>query len=235
MVLPFNPETVELIFSPLWFQGIDNFFDIFSVVTTLLIAFYSFQVYRFTKKNNYRWFSFSLFLISSGFISKILTNLIIYYPNLMYSSIGSFVLMNKIIHASNILFIMGHLAHRFFILSGFFGIYWIVSKSKERNKIPFFIFLLFLTTILSAYAYPAYSMTLVILLAHIVYYYTLNYKKNKNSKTLMILSSFALLLLSQILFIFLFLDITIYVASEIAQLAGYLILLYSYYVLVKSK
>jgi hypothetical protein len=234
MVSPFNPESVVLILSPHWFFGIDTFFDVFSVLTTLLISFYSYRMYKFSRKINYKWFSVSLLLISLGFISKILTSILMQFPPLLSITFGSFVVIYRIATQSNILFILGQLSYRFLVLVGFFGVYWLISKSKEKNKIPLILFLLFATTILSGYAYPAFSMAMVILLSHIVYYYSVNYKKNKNIKTALILCSFALLLLSQILFIFLFLDIRVYVASEIVQLAGYLLLLYSYYLLVKK-
>lgn len=235
MVSVFNPETVELIFSPYWFYGIDTFFDIFCLLTTLLISFYSYRVYKFSKKINYKWFSLSLLLISLGFVSKIFTNLTIYFPVLMNVTFGSFTITYSIMRHSDILSILGHLAHRFLMLTGFFGIYWLISKSKEKNKIPLILFLLFATTILSAYAYPAFSMTMIILLSHIVYYYTINYKKNRNRKTALILWGFILLLLSQILFIFLFLDLSVYVASEIVQSIGYILLLCSYYLIVKGR
>lgn len=234
MVSPFSPETVEIILSPYWFYGIDNFFDIFAVLTTLFISFYSYQLYKFSKKSNYKWFSISLLLISLAFVAKILTNVIIYYPSVAVTTLGCFSVMYRVMKQSNILFILGLLAHRFLMLVGFFGVYWLVSKSREKNKIPLTLFLLFAATILSAYVYPAFSMAMVIMLSHIVYYYGITYRKNRNRKTALILCSFALLLLSQIVFIFLFLDSSMYVASEILQSAGYLLLLYSYYLIVKK-
>jgi len=234
MVSPFSPETVEIILSPYWFYGIDNFFDIFAVLTTLFISFYSYQIYRFSRKSNYKWFSVSLLLISLAFVAKILTNVIIYFPSLATKTLGCSTVFYTIMKQSNILFILGLLAHRFLMLVGFFGVYWLISKSREKNKIPFMLFLLFATTLLSAYTYPAFSMAMVIMLSHIVYYYGITYRKNRNRKTALILCSFALLLLSQILFIFLFLNLSMYVASEILQSAGYLLLLYSYYLIVKK-
>lgn len=233
MVLPFNPETVELVFSPRWFYGIDSIFEGLSALTALLIAFYSYRVYKFTKKSNYKWFSVSLLLISLAFFAKIFTDIAMYFPTISSITLGTFFLTCTIMKQSNILYILGHLAYRFLLLAGFFGVYWLISKSRERNKIPLLLFFIFATTLLSAYAYPAFSMAMVVLSGHIVYYYSLNYKKHKNIKTALILSSFILIFLSQILFIFLFLNLGVYVASEVLQLAGYLLLLYSYYLLVK--
>lgn len=235
MVLPFNPDTVELVFSPNWFYGIDIFFEVFSVIAALLVSYYSYKVYKFTRKRNYKWFSVSLLLIALGFLSKMFTNMVVYYPRFMEVTLGSFVITYTIMRQSDILFILGHLAHRYLMLVGFFGVYWLVSKSKEKNKIPLILFLLLATTVMSAYSYPVFSMTMVIMLSHIVYYYGVNYRKNRNSKTLLVLCSFSLLLLSQIVFIFLFLDLGVYVVSEVMQLAGYLALLYNYYLIVKSK
>ena len=131
MVSPFSPETVEIILSPYWFYGIDNFFDIFAVLTTLFISFYSYQIYRFSRKSNYKWFSVSLLLISLAFVAKILTNVIIYFPSLATKTLGCSTVFYTIMKQSNILFILGLLAHRFLMLVGFFGVYWLISKSRE--------------------------------------------------------------------------------------------------------
>lgn len=235
MVLPFNPETVEFTCTPQSFLGMDALFSILSALTALLISFYSYEVYRLNKKTNYKWFSLSLLLISLSFIAQIATSYLLYNPQAIQMFFINFGVLYNIATGSNIIHILGLLASRFLMLGGFFGIYWLISKSKEKNKLPFIGFLLFTTTVLSAYSYIVFHITMILLLSHVVYYYNINYNSSRNSKTLMILLSFILLFVSQIVFILLFLDTSMYAAASVIQLGGYMLLLYSYYLIVKGK
>ncbi len=233
MVAPINPEIVEIVFSPRWFFGIDNLLDLFSVITTLLISFYSFRLYKFSRKRSYLSFSISFFIITLAFLAKIVTNAILYSPAITQWIHDCCAITRSIMGQSNILFILGQLAFRFLFLLGFFSVYWVLSKSKERNKFPFIIYLLAAVTLGSAYSYMLFGLTGIVILTYIVHYYQLTYRKNRKTATLLTLSSFVLILLSQLVFIFLFVDLRLYVVSEIIQLAGYLLLLYNLFLLIK--
>lgn len=233
MVAPLNPELVELIFSPKWFFGIDNILDMFSLIVTLLISLYSFRFYKFSSKKNYKYFSISFFVITLAFLAKIVTNAILYSPTITYWVHNLNIITQRIMNQSNILFILGHLSFRFLFLLGLFSVYWVLSKSKERNKFPLIVYLLAAATLGSAYSYVLFALTSIIILLYIVHYYQLTYKKKRTNLTLFTLSSFVLILLSQFIFIFIFLDLRMYVLSEIVQLAGYLLLFCNIYKLMR--
>ncbi len=235
MVAPLNPELVELIFSPRWFFGIDNLLDLFSVITTLLISLYSYRLYRFSGKRSHISFSISFLIIALAFLSKIVTNALLYSPTITQWIHDCCIIIWRIMSHSNILFILGQLGFRFLFLSGFFSVYWVLSKSKDRNKFPLILYLLATTTLGSAYSYILFGLTAIIILTYIVHYYQLNYRKKRTTPTRLILSGFVLILLSQLVFVFLFLDLRLYVVSEIIQLAGYLLLLFNLYILMKNK
>ncbi len=233
MVAPLNPELVELIFSPRWFFGVDNLLDLFSLVVTLLISIYSFRFYKFSGKRNYKYFGISFLLITMAFLAKIVTNAILYSPTITYWVHNLSIITQRIMSQSNILFILGHLAFRFLFLLGLFSVYWVLSKSRERNKFPLIIYLLAAATLGSAYSYVLFALTSIVILLYIVHYYQLAYRKKKTGPALLTLLGFVLILLSQLIFIFIFLDLKMYVLSEIVQLAGYLLLFYNVYRLMR--
>ena len=65
---------LKFYFSPEWFHGIDSIFEIVSIIVALLIALYAYKIYKFSKVNKYKFFSWAFLLIAIAYIFKILTN-----------------------------------------------------------------------------------------------------------------------------------------------------------------
>jgi len=129
--------------------------------------------------------------------------------------------------------------HRSLMLLGLFGIFYIVSKSRERNKILLFIYFSIINALYVLFdpfgynSYRIFYLTTAFLSAFILRYYYAYYKKNKNKKTLLVIESFFFILVGQLAFIFTFSNLGLngYVLGEIIQFFGFLLLLYNYYLL----
>ncbi|MEA3430735.1 MAG: hypothetical protein U9R08_05660, partial [Nanoarchaeota archaeon] len=76
---------LELVYSPQWFYGIDILFESINVIAALLIAFFSYKIYKYTKDRHCLYFGLSFLAICIAFISKILTNFQIYFNVLRQS------------------------------------------------------------------------------------------------------------------------------------------------------
>ena len=225
---------VTLIFSPPWFYGIDALFEFFAVLATALLSFYSYKLYSFNKRTSYKYFSFSFLLISLSFIFKIITNMIIYFPVLKQHTIGFFTITYRIVTETNVVAILGLFIYHLLMLLGLFGIYWIIGKSREKNKFLLLLYFVVLSAFFSTSSYLIFHITAAVFLVYISYLYYTTYYEKKKTTTYLVFLSFFLLFLSQIIFIFIFLDLRIYVFGEIIQLAGYLLLLYEYYLLARK-
>lgn len=228
-------------FGPSWFYGIDIIFEFFSIIACLLIAFYALRLYKFSDNSKHKYFGFSFLAIALSFFVKILTNLVGYFPVIKVETVklvsvmyNSFTITYTPLKAA--LFI-----HRSLMLLGLFGIFYIVSKSRERNKILLFIYFSIITSLYVLFdqfgynSYRIFYLTTAFLSAFILRYYYVYYKKNKSKKTLLVVESFLFILIGQIAFIFTFstLGINGYVLGEIIQFFGFLLLLYNYYLLQK--
>jgi len=229
---------VSVIFTPRWFYGIDGIFEAVAVIAALLIAFYSYKLYKFTKEGRHLYFSLSFLGISMAFIAKILTNLTL-ISSTVHRQIGAFSYIYHGITLNNLLYVGGFFAYRLLFLLGLLGIYFVIHDFRAKKLVGFSAYLIIvLTTIttFSTWAYPVFYFTAAVLLFSIAqfYYDVFNgkrgHKKNKNAETL--LNTFLVIMSAQLAFILVLLHLYFYVIAEALQLVGFLMLLYLYYKLV---
>ena len=236
---------VNVLFSPRWFWGIDAIFEFIAILATALLAFYSFRLYRVTRKASHKYFSLSFLMLALAFFAKVVTNLLLYFPELRKSTIEAFLLRYYLLGNTNMVYAAGNLVYRFLMLAGLLGIFWIIGKSREKNKmilLVYFISAISFTSIFAAVTsyftlelYPIFHITAALFLAYISYFYYRNFIRKRKKTALRIFLSFLFLFLSQLVFIFVLADMRTYVAAEILQLAGYFLLLYEYYTLTRRK
>src|SRR3989338_6057417 len=69
----------RLFFTPGWFNGYDLLFSSIGLVVALLIAAYSWRLYRFNNENRFMYFSLAFLLVSLSFAFKIFTSGVLYY------------------------------------------------------------------------------------------------------------------------------------------------------------
>lgn len=229
---------VNVLFSPRWFWGIDAIFESIAIIAALLLAFYARRLYQFTKKSTHKYFSLSFLMIAIAFFAKVITNLLLYFPELRRSTVDYFLLKYYILGNTNLVYAAGNLAYRFLMLCGLLGIFWILGKSREKNKMIilfYFISAISFTSIFAAVTsyfilelYPLFHITAALFLAYISYFYYRIYLRKKKSASFRVFMSFALICLSQMVFIFALVDLSAYVIAELFQLAGFFLLLYEY-------
>jgi len=120
-------------------------------------------------------------------------------------------------------------------------IYFISQKGRERLKkfdettqIFLFIYFIGLISVVSNLKYTVFYLTAVVILSLIVLNYYKNYLNKGTSASLLVMVSFLLILASQVLFVFVFLNTNFYVGGEMLQLLGFLLLLYTYVKIVRK-
>lgn len=230
---------ITLVFSPAWFYGIDIIFEILGVIVTMLIAFYSIKLYRFSGRENRSYLHLGLaFLAFAGsFLAKIATNFVLYYQRTVKSAMGDVIVKYNLLEKSNLFFQAGYDVHRFLMLLGLLGVYWLISKSQEREHLPLFSYLIFIVALFSFQTYLVFHLTAVVLLVYITkHYYNLCFCPQNRQKHMLHANlnfiAFFLILLSQISFMFVFANTAIYVVAESLQLAGFIIFLINLILLV---
>lgn len=213
---------IQIAFNPTWFYGKDILIDIFSLLVLSIIAVYSIKYYKLNHKNkNYFWFSVSFFSLALSFFFKILTNFTIYYNVIKTQKFGPINLIYKTIETSNIFFSVGFLLYVFLTLLGFFILFETYQKNRSWQQALLTTFFIASVTYFTEYKYFVFHLAALAILSLI----TLNYFQKIKNNSMLLPSSFLIILFSQLLFIFTNLNQSFYVLAEIIQLIGYILLL----------
>lgn len=218
---------LELVYSPQWFYGIDILFEFINVIAALLIAFFSYKIYKFTKDKYCLYFGLSFVAICLSFMSKILTNFQLYFKILRRSKVIDQALVTLTTHKTFNFFMTGYFFHRVFMLLALAGILFIICKYDKKLLVLFAYFIAIIAAF-STSEYFIFHVTTSILLGYIFYNYYLNYKYNPTKNTFLVAFAFLLILISQIIFINIIIGVENYVIAQIIQVVGYLTLLYAY-------
>jgi hypothetical protein len=222
-----------------WFCGQDIWIDLFSAATVLLVAFFSFQYYKLDRKKKDLCLAAAFSIIALAFLFNILTNFAVYTHVLETEKIGTVTVVEHTYMLSPLLSTIGYVAFRFLMLVGIYALFSVKSGNSKAAHI-LMVFLMFLAVFFSRESYYIFHATALLLLLFIVQQYHSAYKERKNKNTLCLCSSFAVIGVSQVVFIFVQLNPVLYAAASILQLIGYFLLLITlarilYYAKKKNK
>ncbi|MFH1073191.1 MAG: hypothetical protein V1743_07225 [Nanoarchaeota archaeon] len=211
----------HLIVSPYWFYGVDSLFEIIGMIVSLLIAYFSYKIYKYSSSKTYRIMSLAFFFIAISYFIKIITNTFIYFKILSFEH---FVVMNQLVEL-NMIYTVGFVLLRVAFLM---GLILLLSLALKINDIKI-IFLLFFFSVITAafsdYKYYIFHLTAAILLVFIARYFYKNYCEKRTGTSHCIFNSFAILAVANFIFMFVLLNNIFYVVGEVVQLVGYLVLL----------
>lgn len=225
---------IRFVFSPDWFLGIDSLFELVTVLVAFLIGVYSYKVYKFTKENSYKFFSYAFFLISFSYIIKILMSVSVYYPVTKIVKVGVFTFVTHTFKRLDLLYIIGFFTIRFLLLLGLIGLFMVLQKEEDRKHAFLLVYLAFISALLSNYLTNIFHVTASLILMLIFVYYYNNYLKYKSRNSFFVASSFFLIFISQIVFILMSVHPLFYVIGESVQLLGYALLLFALVLVLKK-
>ncbi len=231
----------RLFFTPGWFNGYDLLFNSISLVVALLIAAYSWRIYKFHKENRFMYFSLAFLLVSVSFAFKILTSGVLYYypvretvaqvlgpavgPRLKYSALyyraGFFFQMASMLLAWLLIFLVSQKSRAR------------LTKFYEVSQIGLLAYLLLLVSVISNFNYKVFYLTSSVLLSLIVLNYYKNYLTTRKSSALKVMTAFLFILSGNLILVFVFLQNSSYVVGELLTLVGFLLLLQTYRQVVK--
>ena len=224
---------IRLIYSPVWFYGKDIIIDVISIIVLCLISFFSFKCYKMQKNKNHVYLSVSFLSLALAFLFKILMNFTIYYHVVETSTVGMLTFTYNTMKPTDLFFFFGFLLYRVLTLFGLYMLYSLYQKQSTPNFI-LVSFLFLMLTYYSQAAYYIFSLTCFVLLALITASLVAGYKKNRFKMTKMLAVSFAVIGISQVFFVLVYLKVQYYVLGEAMQLLGYLLLLLSFVMVLRD-
>ncbi len=204
-----------VLFGPRWFLGGDILFELVFALITLGISAYSFKLAKIARNKSYFIFSAGFLLLSAGYGVRTLFNFLIYYDLIPRTALTTDWIHFAGFYMSSILLLGGLVL----LLSTVF---------RVRDIRPTII--LYFTSII-AFLFSNNRPVLLFLLSFlflsmIIYHHAKNFWHNGNGTAFMVLSAFVLVLIGQLNFLFRF-NPLFYVFGHIAELLGYIILLFA--------
>jgi hypothetical protein len=209
-------------------QYMNVIFEIIMAFVLCLISLQSYSIFKLSKENKYKWFSYSFFAIALAFAGRILMNIVIHTQNIRKIVAGAVIVTFNNTGASSILWNYGLFTYRIFMLVGLLGIFLIITNSKEKKNWLLLFYLAISTALASMHIKFMFSLTCAIILGLISLQFYQNYKIRPKKSSFGVALSFYIIFLSHAIFIFEQFDHSLFVVGEVVQLAGYILLLAVY-------
>ncbi len=210
---------------PKWFFGFDSAIYLFVAIVGFLITYYSYKTYSITNKKQHLFLYWGFKIISVGFLLLAITRIYSYgivLPTctdvcVLTTSGSAFTITD---FGYWIYFAASLLAYLMFIL----------TSMAEKVKLP-------ITFILPVWylAFPYFHITSIFLLAFIVFNSILNFLKNKNFSTLLVLLAFLFIGIFHMSLIVIPINQTVYVLAHLFLLLGFLSFLFMLVKVLKVK
>jgi hypothetical protein len=205
------------------FYGIDSIIEIMTFLVSFIVAYYSNKVYKIMKDPKYRLFSFGFLMIAISFLFKIIVNLTILHRIQIQET--NFIITLAHLRNIDLISFFSNVLYKMFSLIGFLFLFFVETRTKSKEKMFLFLYLGILTIFLSIYFDFIFHLTLVIILFILITHFYENYNEFKSSNTFTVLAGFAIILISQIFFIFEATHPLSYLIGELLMLVGFCFLL----------
>jgi hypothetical protein len=216
-----------VIYSPVWFFGYDSIAELISMFITFFIGLYSHRVYKLSGQRKFKFLYLSFMLFGIAFLAKSVTNWIIYKEWVTQQ-----LYIGKVVQLYA-LYNFGFLLHVLLMLSGYLLLLFLLWDVHDRRVISLAFVFIACTALLTQRVFALFHVMSFILLGYLAWEFWKNARKTRRPTAYTVFAAFLILMVSQLVFIFIDQARTLYVAGEIVQLAGYLVLLGTLLVLFK--
>jgi hypothetical protein len=212
--------TVHL--GPSWFFGADACLEALAAFIALCVAFASWRVYRMSRQKSCGVFTVSMVLLTFSFLSRAVTDVLI--ENIFFELPSNLV---------GYVFYVGYVIHILLSLLAYLILVCVTNKICDRKTVALLLLILVPSLMLSSSYYVSFYGLSTILLGFITFSYFQNYSAVKKAckcpmnNAFFVFLAFLFLTLAQIMFLFEMFFKPLYVAAQITQAFGYLVLLFA--------
>lgn len=205
---------------------LDEFFGLIALIVTLLISFYSYKIYSFSKRDQYLLFAASFFLISVGFFLKLIFDIALETESLTKSI---FLGTMQIAGVEKLLM----LGYMFFVLAGY--VLLLIVALRVRKEVSLYIFLIAIVSLfVSQNYYITFHSIMVIVLGALFVHFYRNFAKSRLLNAGLVWYAFTMIMFAQVMTFFIFYSNKFYLLANLFNICGFLLLL-SNFVLVLKK
>ena len=219
---------VHLPIVPEWFFGYDIFLELAFAIITLVVSFYAFKIYKLSGQRQSKLFGTAFLFISISYFIQSFLNFF------RISVLDENICEALKIVSVNFLNTTGIYTHIIFFGIGLITLTYMTLRIKNAKTYSLLAILFLLSILFSSNTLFLFYLLSSILLIYIVTHYLINYLKNKQTKTLLVLVAFAFLLFGSIHFIFSVNHGLYYVIGHFLELIAYLLILINLILVVKK-
>ena len=217
---------VKIVLTPDWFLGGDVLIEFFSFIVLFIFSILAIKNYNLNKKNrSFLYLGWGFGLIALAQLAAVITKLVLYYDIGPSQAIGNAIITSQIFNSVDIFYYAGFFFQRFLTLCGLYIIYRLPRKKKSVGDYFLVLYFILLSSILSKEFYYLFYLTSLILIVLITSNFYDVYKKNRFVNTKILIVAFAMLALSQLIFILSNID-ALFALASIVELISYIGLLF---------
>ena len=200
------------------FYSMDLAFGLVSASVALFIAGYALKGYLLTRNRAGLFFSSAFMLMAAGLFSRVLFDYLVKFE-LTYNP--RFIVLQGMTSLQALALFLSI----FLVTSGYTFLIALFFKIQSKRVITLLIAMVALLTISTSNAYLTAHIIPAVLLFFILTHSAENFIKKRNRNALLVLSSFATLLASEIFFLFILKSISFYFIGSTLRVLAYLLLL----------
>ena len=214
--------------SPAWFYGYDAAFQLLFAVITLIIAAFSFKVYKASEQRPARLLGFAFLFISLAFlVQALLSALLVSGAQERACDLIGLTLVGLCES-------VGILLHIALMLTGLALLVLLAVKPAGKRTLLLLLGVTLIALAVSGDALLTYYLLSSFFLAFISWHFIENYLSNKQTKTLLVALAFLFLFFGSFHFLLAVNHEIFYVLGHFLELAAYLLILANLYVVRKS-
>jgi hypothetical protein len=221
---------------PGWFYGIENIFNVFSIIVCLLLFFFCWKIYKLTLNNNYKVFSYSFLLFALSFIIQVATHFAMYmaFRNIRpFEGIATLTSAVSVVHIGQ-LYVHGYFWMMLTFLLGLLFLLVITLRVVQRRVLALLSFFVLLATAYASNTHFVFHLTAAFMILVVLFFFCENCVKKKTLSAKLVAIAFGALFLSQIAFVFEASIIYLYTIGNLLQLLGFIALLVNYIKILKK-
>ncbi len=219
---------MDIVFSPHWFFGYEISFGLFSFAVSFLLALFSFKIYLYAKTKTHKLLLLGFLLMSLSFLIKLVTEIVLFFNVVSLSSFSSTKSML-------LFFFIGIFLFRFLFMYSLTLLYVLISKTRPDSNLIVFGVLELMIALSSAFKPIVFNIVAALFLFYIYKFFKANGETCKLVTAKLISVGYLFLLLSQLSFILLLINLNFYVLGEILQMFGFFLLLISLFKVLMKK
>jgi hypothetical protein len=207
------------------FMNINILFTLAFAITTFLVSFISYKVYKLTGRKELKLFSFAFMSFSFAYILQLILGIVLKYKleTIVRAKLRTVV---PFITASTF-------SHEILFSIGLILLVYMTCKSKDKKLLGLLLGLVMIPILFNPMSIHIFHIIASFMLMFIVLFYYNNYKHHKNLRTKLVLIAFVFLLISNFTFIFSARQGLFFILGRSLELIAYICILVNLRLLTK--